>query len=205
MALFLDSALKAEVQRAHDLGFIEGVTTNPKLMAQTGQAPLEVLEELSDIFDGHIFYQVSADSPEGRIDEAWQAYETRPDRVVVKIPMTTENLRLIYVLSGVEIAMTGVYSVAQAYLAAEAGAHYIIPYVNRITRALGDGPALVAEMVQIVAGSDSEILAASLKSIPEAIQTLRAGANHISLPLALIEAMGDDPLTFQAIDEFKNA
>jgi transaldolase len=205
MALFLDSANPEDARRAQELGFIEGITTNPRLMAQTGRKGLEVLEELVEIFDGHVFYQVTAQTLEARLDEAWQAYEIRPDRVVIKIPAATENFGMIAKLPGVEIAITSVFSPAQAYLGVQAGVHYIIPYVNRATRLLGDGLALVGDLAQIVAGSETVILAASLKSVEEGLGALLAGAHHLTLPLELILAMGDHELSLQAIEEFKGA
>jgi transaldolase len=203
MALFLDSANPEDARRAQELGFIEGITTNPRLIAQTGRKGLEVLEELVEIFDGHVFYQVTAESVEARLDEAWQAYEIRPDRVVIKIPATTENFGMIAKLPGVEITITSVFSPAQAYLAVQADVHYIIPYVNRATRLLGDGLALVRNLAHIVAGSETAIIAASLKSVDEALGAFVAGAHHLTLPLELILAMGNHELSSQAIEEFK--
>jgi transaldolase len=203
LALFLDSASIEDAQRAQALGFIEGITTNPKLIAQTGRQSLDILADLVEIFDGHVFYQVTADTLEARVDEAWQAYEVRPDRVVIKVPTTTDNFALIAKLPGVDIAMTSIFSPTQAYLAAQAQAHYVIPYVNRATHLLGDGVGLLREVVEVVRGTDTQVLAASIKTIDEAMAAVRAGAQHLTLPMSLIEAMGNHELSFQAIEEFK--
>ncbi|MFP4321960.1 MAG: transaldolase family protein [Anaerolineales bacterium] len=200
MALFLQSAQAAEAQRAQALGFMEGITTTPALIAATGRPPLDVLGELVEIFDGHIFYQLVAPSLDARLDEAWEAYNVRPDRVIIKIPATIDNLSLIAKLPGVEVAMAGVYSAAQAYLAVQAEAHYVIPYIGHATQHLGDGLALVRVIRAVVEGSQTEIIAADMSTTDEALGALQAGAHHLALPLHLIEQMGNHHLTEQTIE-----
>ncbi len=204
MGVYLDSATPGDARRAQQLGFVEAITTNPTLIARTGRPGLEVLAELVEIFDGHVFYQVTAPTAEGRYDQAWEAHEIRPDKVVVKIPATVENLTMAARLidSGIECAITAVYSPAQAYLAAQVEATFAIPYVNRITRQLGDGLAVVRDVAQILQGTQTEVLAASLKTVDEVVATLLAGADHVTIPLDLILAMGEHELSRQAIEEF---
>ncbi len=206
MGIFLDSASPADATRAQELGFLEGVTTNPSLIAKTGRPGLDVLGELVEIVDGHVFYQVTADSVEARYDQAWEAHEVRPDKVFVKIPATTENVAMMVKLvqNGIECAVTAVASPAQAYLAAQANASFVAPYVNRLTRQLGDGLAIVRDIRAILAGTQTEILAASLKSVDEVVAAMLAGAHHVTLPLDLILAMGEHPFSQQVIEEFKN-
>lgn len=206
MGLYLDSADVEDARAVQALGFIEGVTTNPTLIAQTGRAPLEVLADLVEIVEGNVFYQLTSPTLEQRLDEAWEAYRIRPDRVVLKVPTTTENLALVAELSqDIECAMTAVFSPSQAYLARQAGAHFVAPYVNRATQLLGDGPGLVRAIRDVLAGSEVEIIAASIKSPEEAINTLRAGAHHLTMPLQIIQAMGEHELSRQAIAEFAEA
>lgn len=204
MGVYLDSATPGDARRAQQLGFVEAITTNPTLIARTGRPGLEVLAELVEIFDGHVFYQVAAPTAEGRYDQAWEAHEIRPDKVVIKIPATVENLTMAARLidSGIECAITAVYSPAQAYLAAQVEATFAIPYVNRITRQLGDGLAVVRDVAQILQGTQTEVLAASLKTVDEVVATLLAGADHVTIPLDLILAMGEHELSRQAIEEF---
>ncbi len=102
----------------------------------------------------------------------------------------------------VSCAVTGIYSPSQAVVAKEAGAKYAIAYVNRATRLLGDGVALVQQMASAVAGSSTEIMAASIKSPEEAVASLQAGANHLTLPLTMLQAMTTHELSLQTIDEF---
>jgi transaldolase len=203
VGVYLDSAHPSDARRAQQLGFVEAITTNPTLIARTGRPGLEVLAELVEIFDGHVFYQVTAPSVEGRYDQAWEAHEVRPDKVVIKIPATVENLTMAARLidAGIECAITAVYSPAQAYLAAQVEATFAIPYVNRITRQLGDGLAVVRDVAQVLRGTQTEVLAASLKTVDEVVATLLAGAQHVTIPLELILAMGEHELSRQAIEE----
>lgn len=204
MAVYLDSADINDAHRAQALGFVAAVTTNPTLIAKTGRPGLDVLRELVDVFDKHVFYQVTAGTVQARLDQAWEAHDIRPGRVVIKIPATTENLPLVAELTagGVECLLTAVASPAQVYLAAQVDARYVAPYVSRLTHHLGDGIAIVRDMARILAGTETEIVAASLKSIEEAVAVLLAGAHHITLPLDLILAMGEHELTRQAVAQF---
>jgi len=186
LALFLNTAHIDEAQYAEALGFIEGITT-----FETQSANLDTLTALVGVFDGHVFYQVTAPSLEARIDEAWQAYEVRPDRVVIAIPMNIENLGMISKLSGVDIALTGILSPAQAYLAAEAGAHYIIPNISTIAQSGTDVFVAMQEMTTIINRTETEILAMGIHAMSTALAVLRAGTHHLTLSLDLIRAMGN--------------
>jgi transaldolase len=201
VGVYLDSAQPGDAQRAQQLGFVEAITTNPTLIARTGRPGLEVLAELVEIFSGHVFYQVTAPTVEGRFDQAWEAHEVRPDKVVIQIPATIENLTMAARLidSGIECAITAVCSPAQAYLAAQVEATFAIPYVNRLTE---DGLAVVRDVAQILRGTQTEVLAAGLKTVDEVVATLLAGAQHVTIPLDLILAMGEHELSRQAIEEF---
>lgn len=204
MGIFLDSADLADAQRAQELGFLEGVTTNPALIAKTGRPGLDVLSDLVEIVSGHVFYQVTGATVEERYDQAWEAHEVRPDKVIVKIPATIENMAMMVrlVQNGIECAITAVASPAQAYLASQAQASFVAPYVNRLTRQYGDGLAIVRDIRAVLAGTSTEILAASLKSVDEVVAAMIAGAQHVTLPLDLILAMGEHEFTQQAIAEF---
>lgn len=204
MGVYLDSANPDDARRAQSLGLVEAVTTNPTLIARTGRPGLDVLSELVEIFDGHVFYQVTADTVEQRYDQAWEAHEIRPDKVIIKIPATTENIAMTSRLvdAGIECAVTAVASPAQAFLAAQAQASFVAPYVHRLTQHTGDGLAIVRDMAQLLAGTQTEILAASLKSVDEIVAVMLAGAHHVTVPLDLILAMGEHELSRKAIEEF---
>ena len=207
--LLLDSADVEAARRAAGLGFIRGVTTNPTLVAASGRPAEAVIPELADIVAGTVFYQLTAETPAAREAEARRFAQLRPGRVGIKVPTTTENLALVarLVADGMTCAMTAIFSPGQALLASEAGASFVIPYVNRTTRLYGDGPGLVREMRQVIdaGGSPMRILAASVKSPEEAVASLLAGAHDLTLPLAVIEALGEHPGSLAAIDEFRAA
>lgn len=186
-----------------ELGFIHGVTTNPILMARTGKEARQVIAELGEICPGPIFHQVAAGSTEEMLAEAKAFSTLLPQRLVVKVPCALEGLRLVSQI-GKEIpcAVTAIFTPAQTYLACQAGARYVIPYVNRLTRAGGDGPGLIKTMREIVSESKVEVLAASLKSPQEVVSALLSGAHHVTAPLKVIEKMAENNLTAEALAEF---
>ena len=207
--LLLDSADVVAARRAAGLGFVRGATTNPTLMAASGRSAEVVITELADILPGTIFYQVTAENLAAREAEARRMAVLRPGRIAIKVPTTTENLALVARLTrdGTTCAMTAIFSPAQTLLAVEAGAAFVIPYVNRTTRLCGDGPGLVHQMRLVIdaLGAPTKILAASVKSPDEAVAALLAGAHGLTLPLPVIEALGEHPGSIAAIEEFRAA
>ncbi len=207
MAFYLDSADINDVKQAMALGFVAGVTTNPSLVAKTKRPGLEVLKEILSLTNGKVWYQVTADDLTGRATQARQIFALAPERIQVKIGATTENIGLTAQLAkeGISITVTAVSSAAQAYLAAEAGAKYVAPYVNRLTRQLGDGVAILKDCVQVCQGSETRVIAASLKTPQEVVSVVLAGAHDVTIPLALIQEMGNHPLSDKAIEDFAKA
>ena len=208
MGLFLDSAKIEEVRQAVEFGYLAGVTTNPTIMAKAKGQPRDIIREISAISPGPVFYQVTAKTTAEREREGREFFGINPEKVVLKIPATTENLAVMARLSlDIPCAATAVYSGHQTLVACEAGARYVIPYVNRATRLLGDGYKLVAEMAAVLkaSGRSAEILAASIKSADEATQAMLAGANHLTLPLDILLSLGNHPLSDAAIEEFGRA
>ena len=206
MALYLDSANVNDARRAAELGFVFGITTNPNLIARSGRPAEDVIAKLCAAFPDTIFHQVT--SPPGpALDAEIARFRAISDQVAFKIPCTFAYLPVLRGLSqeNVTCAVTGVFGPAQAYVAAEAGARFVIPYVNRATRLCGDGPALVAEMAAILSDRSCEILAASIKSPTEAVDTLLAGAHHLTLPWELLAGLVGHRLTELAMDEFARA
>ncbi len=207
MALYLDSADINDVKQAMALGFVAGVTTNPALVAKTNRPGLEALKEILSLTSGKVWFQVTADDLDDRASQARQIFALAPQRLQVKIGATTENIGLTAQLAkeGIAITVTAVSSAAQAYLAAEAGAKYVAPYVNRLTRQLGDGVAILKDCVQVCRGSETRVIAASLKTPQEVISVLLAGAQDVTIPLSLILEMGNHPLSDEAIEDFAKA
>jgi transaldolase len=208
VAIMIDSAVVEEVKRAVELGYVSGVTTNPTIMAKARGEPKDIIRQICAISPGPVFYQVTARTVAEREREGREFFSIRPEKVVLKIPATTENMSLVARLSkDIPCAVTAVYSGHQTLVACEAGARYVIPYVNRATRLLGDGVMLVTEMAQVIALLETpvRIVAASIKSAAEATQALLAGADDLTLPLDVLLSLGNHPLSDEAIAEFNRA
>lgn len=203
MAFYLDSALVYEARVARDMGWVSGITTNPILLAQSEISPEETLRALLACTHGEIFYQLNAQDLEGMHAEAWVASQLLGKQLVLKIPATPVGFQAAARLSNfMPCAITAVFSPAQALLAVAAGARYVLPYVNRATKLLGDGMALVSEIAGVLVGSATEVLAASIKSPEEAVAAYRAGASHLTLPLKILQAMSEQELTGLSVAEF---
>ncbi len=203
MALYLDSAIVAEAKLVKEWGWVKGITTNPTLLAKSELSPEETLIQLKQMIKGEIYYQLMAQDFEGMVAEGNAAYEILGEQPVLKIPATTVGFQAVAYLSPqIPCSVTAIYSPSQAAVAMEAGAKYAIAYVNRATRLLGDGIALVKDMATVLAGSETKILAASIKSPQEAAATLQAGAYHLTLPLEILKAMTTHDLSEQTVAEF---
>ncbi|MEM1168065.1 MAG: transaldolase family protein [Cyanobacteria bacterium P01_H01_bin.35] len=203
MVLYLDSAIVTEARVARKFGWISGVTTNPMLLAKSDLSPEATLKELSEIVSGELYYQLTANNFDDMMAEAKAAAKLIGRKIVLKIPATATGFQAVSHLSReISCSVTGIYHPAQAVVAVETGAKYAIAYVHRATRLLGDGLKLVREMAKVVEGSGTEILAASIKSPDEAVATLLAGANHLTLPFSVLQAMTTHSLSEQTFKEF---
>jgi transaldolase len=201
--IYLDSAILEEAQIAVTMGWVKGITTNPTLLKQVDLSPEVCLQQLAAITPGELYYQLCATDFEGMVTEARQAAEIIGHNLVLKIPATELGFRVTaYLSTEIDCSVTAIYSPAQAAIAAEAGAKYAIAYVSRATRLLGDGLALVRSMSEILAYSNTKILAASLKSPAEAAATLQAGADHLTLPMPILMAMTTHELSEQTVADF---
>ena len=206
MSLYLDSANLDDVREAANLGFVRGATTNPKLLANAGHTDFyKAMEEICPLLPGTVFYQLITESLE-EMRQEYRVFRSVAPNLGIKIPCTLTGLQFAKEISRESIvAVTAVFSPAQAYLAGEAGARFVIPFVNRYTRLTGSGEELVSDIAIVLQGSRCQVLAASVKSAREAVGILQAGAQHISLPLAVIKEMSESPFTRTAIEEFNQA
>lgn len=208
MSIFVDSAIIDEVREGAASGLVAGVTTNPTLMAQADGPAEEVIRQICLLTSGPVFYQLTRQKPDEREAEARYFAAISPGQVVLKIPCTFSCLELTARLSrDIPCAVTAIFTPAQTLLALEAGARYVIPYVNRATRLTGDGLGLVRTMADMVARSarPAEVLAASLKTPDEVANAVLSGANHVTIPLAVIRAMAENEHSLAAIEEFDRA
>ncbi len=205
--LYLDSASVDDARRAAQMAYVRGITTNPKLMAESGCRPPEQLEALLEAFPGGpVFFQPG--SPERADKEMAEALRLGGGRVVAKLPAQARMFSLGIELAhaGVTVAYTAVYSPAQALVAASAGAAWVICYVDRAARLRPDLP-VVAPIAGALraAGSSVGVLAASIKSPEQAVESVMQGADAVTTGLAVLEALAYDPLTESAVDEFARA
>lgn len=201
--IYLDSALIEEAQTAVAMGWVKGITTNPTLLNKTNHSPEVCLKQLAAISPGELYYQLCATNFDEMVTEAKKAAEIVGDKLVLKIPATELGFRVTAHLSSkIDCSVTAIYSPAQAAIAQQAGAKYAIAYVNRATRLLGDGLALVREMSDILKNSNTKILAASIKSPEEAAATLQAGADRITVPMSILKAMTTHELSEKTVAEF---
>lgn len=203
MAIYVDTAIITEARLASQWGWVGGITTNPTLLAKSNLSPAVTLQELAQIIPGELYYQLTASDFDGMVAEGKAAFELIGQQTVLKIPATIPGFQAVAHLSPeIPCAVTAIYSPSQAVVSAAAGAKYAIAYVNRATRLLGDGFALVRDMANVLKNTNTEILAASIKSPAEAVQTLLAGAHHLTLPLDVLQAIALHELSQQTVDEF---
>ncbi|MEB3160227.1 MAG: transaldolase family protein [Synechocystis sp.] len=201
--IYLDSALIETAEKLTQLGWVKGITTNPTLLAQSPLSPPDTLQALAKLSPGELYYQLISTRYEEMVVEGRFAREVIGPQTVLKIPATPTGFQALATLSKeITCSVTAIYHPAQAAIASEAGAKYAIAYVNRATRLLGDGLALVNQMAQVLAHRPTEILAASIKSADEAAQALMAGADHLTLPWDILEAMAHHPLSEQTLLDF---
>ena len=210
MAVLLDSASLEDAATAAELGFVSGITTNPTLMARATTQPLPHLESLLTVFPhGPLCYQPTSSSVSETTDEARAAWSLAPERVVIKLPATLDAVRVATILAGdgVRCALTAVYSPAQALLAHEVGCVWVIPYVDRAARLSVGGLVVVDALAAILAAlqSSTRILAASLKSGPQVVDSILHGAHDITAPLDVLRGLAAHPLTESAVREFAQA
>ncbi|MGK7934307.1 MAG: transaldolase family protein [Xenococcaceae cyanobacterium] len=202
--IYLDSAIIKEAEIAKKWGWVKGITTNPTLLAKSNLSPEETLTKLAAITPGELYYQLCATDFDSMVTEARKAYELIGQKIVLKIPATGAGFKATaYLAKDITCSVTAIYSAAQAIVAKEAGAKYAIAYVNRATRLLGDGLALVQDMAKVLEDSETEILAASLKSSEEAAAAIKAGAEHITIPLFILQAMTTHELSAKTVEEFQ--
>ena len=207
MAILLDSASVDDAAAAAELGFVHGITTNPALMARETKEPLAHLERLlAALPSGPICYQPTRTSYADMNDETRAVAALAPDRVVAKLPATLDAIKLAAALTddGIRCAPTAVYSPAQALLAHEVGCAWVIPYVDRAARQSDGGLSVVDSLAAILKRlqSSTRILAASLKSAPQVVDSILHGAHDITAPLDVLVSLPAHPLTESAVREF---
>lgn len=209
MKFFIDTANLAQIKEAQDLGVLDGVTTNPSLMAKEGiKGQDNILKHYVDICNittGDVSAEVISTDFEGMVREGEMLADLHP-RIVVKIPMIKEGVKAIkyFADKGVKTNCTLVFSAGQALLAAKAGASYVSPFVGRLDDISQDGMDLIDDIRMIYDnyGYETEILAASVRHPLHIIQCAKLGADVITAPLSAITALLNHPLTDKGLAQF---
>lgn len=208
MRFFIDTANVDEIREANEMGIICGVTTNPSLIAKEGRDFNQVIAEIASIVDGPISGEVKATTTdvETMIKEAREIAKIHPN-MVVKIPMTSEGLKAVKVVTaeGIKTNVTLVFTSAQALLAARAGATYVSPFLGRLDDISMPGIDLIEDISEIFAmhDIDTQIIAASVRHAIHVIDCAKAGADIATVPYKVLMQMTKHPLTDQGIEKFK--
>lgn len=209
MKFFIDTANLNEIQEAHDMGVLDGVTTNPSLMAKegiTGQDNIiKHYKAICDIVDDNVSAEVIATEYDKMVEEGRELAKI-DDKIVVKIPMIRDGVKAISTLTeeGIRTNCTLIFNAGQAILAAKAGASYVSPFIGRLDDVCADGVALIEQIVQIYDnyGFETEILAASIRHNMHLIQCAEAGADVATCPLKVITGLLNHPLTDTGLEKF---
>lgn len=209
MKFFVDTANLAEIEEANSLGILDGVTTNPSLMAKEGIAGkkniLNHYVKICEMVDGPVSAEVIATDFKGMIREGEELADLH-ENIVVKVPMTVDGIKAIKYFSDhdIETNCTLIFSAAQAILAAKAGATFISPFIGRIEDTNWDGMQLIAQISGIysIQGYETEILAASIRTSRQIVQSAELGADVVTCPLSSIKGLFNHPLTDIGLEKF---
>jgi len=205
LKFYLDTGNVEEIKRIVKLGLVDGVTTNPSLIAKEGRVFKDVIKEIASIVSGPVSAEVVALDAEGMLKEAHEIAQWAPN-VVIKLPMTEAGLEATHQLAqeGIKTNVTLIFSVAQGLMAAKAGATYISPFVGRLDDIGVEGMKLVRELREVLDFHDmpTEIIAASIRSLGHLEAAALAGAHIATIPGSLLPSLWKHPLTDAGIERF---
>lgn len=205
MKFFIDTADVAEISALNELGLVDGVTTNPSLIAKSGRDMSEAIKEICDIVDGPVSAEVTATDVNGMLAEAAKL-RVIADNVTIKVPLTEAGIQACKALSddGASVNVTLCFSSAQAILAAKAGAAFISPFVGRLDDIGQDGMGLIEEICEIYDNYDfpTEVLVASVRHPMHVVDAARMGADVVTVPPGVLKQMFKHPLTDKGLQAF---
>ncbi|WP_438041165.1 fructose-6-phosphate aldolase [Sorangium sp. So ce128] len=205
MKVFIDSGDIAEIKEAQSMGAIDGVTTNPSLLAKAGKPTKRAIAEICEVVDGPISAEVVAVEKDAILREGRELAKIHRN-VVVKVPLIDEGLKAarIFASEGIKTNVTLCFSAAQALLAAKAGATYVSPFVGRVDDAAGDGMDLVLQVVTIFRnyGFSTQVLTASVRHPVHFVQAAMIGSHAVTMPLKVIKQLTKHPLTDVGLAQF---
>lgn len=206
MKFFVDTGDINEIRELAETGLLDGVTTNPSLIAKSGRNFIELIEEICELVNGPVSAEVAATDYETMMKEGLRLAKIA-DNVAVKVPLTPAGLRVCKALSdeGTMVNVTLCFSPAQAILAAKAGATFISPFVGRLDDLAQDGMQLIADIVQIYNNYpewETEVLVASVRHPMHIVQSAQLGAHVVTCPAAVIKQLYNHPLTDKGLAAF---
>jgi transaldolase len=206
MKFFLDTANIEEIERINQLGLVDGVTTNPTIIAKEGKDFETVIKEICKIVSGPVNAEVTSLDSEGMINEAREIHQWA-ENIVVKIPMTEAGLKAVHTISqeGIKTNVTLIFSAAQGLMAAKAGATYVSPFIGRLDDIASDGIQLVSNLREMFDnyGFDTEIIAASVRNLGHVEAAALAGSDIATIPGNLFPKLWSHPLTTNGIAQFE--
>ena len=205
MKFFIDTANIAEIKDAHSMGMLDGVTTNPSLIAKEGRVFEDIIKEICEIVDGPISAEVISTDYDGMIQEAKKLADIH-DNIVVKIPMTIDGIKATKTLTeeGIKTNVTLVFSPLQALMAAKAGATFVSPFVGRIDDISSDGMLLVEQIVEIYGNYafDTQVIVASVRNPLHVLDAGLIGADIATVPYSVLSRLAAHPLTDKGLKAF---
>ena len=205
MELFIDTAEIEEIKSLNITGLIDGVTTNPSLIAKSGRNIIETIAEICAEVSGPVSAEVTATDFDSMIKEG-RKLSAIADNVAIKVPLTFDGLRACKTFSdeGIMVNVTLCFSAAQAILAAKAGATFISPFIGRLDDIGADGMSLISEITEIyeIYGFETKVLAASIRSVQDIIDVSKLGADVATIPPKFLKAMYHHPLTDKGLADF---
>ena len=205
MKFFIDTANIDEIREAHSMGMVDGVTTNPSLIAKEGRDFEDIIKEICQIVDGPISAEVISTDTEGMIKEARHLAKVH-DNIVVKIPMIVDGLKATRRLAeeGIKINVTLAFSPLQALMAAKAGAAYISPFIGRLDDLSQEGLLLVEQIVEIYSNYafDTEIIVASIRNPLHVLESALMGADIATIPFSVLGKLAAHPMTDKGLKAF---
>ncbi len=205
MKFFIDTANITEIREGHNMGMVDGVTTNPSLISKEGRKFEELIKEICEIVDGPVSAEVISTETKGMIQEARKLAGLH-ENIVVKIPMTIDGMKATRVLTeeGIKTNVTLVFSPLQALMAAKAGATYVSPFVGRLDDISHEGMLLVEQIVEIYSNYafETEVIVASIRNPLHILESALMGADIATIPFSVLNKLAAHPLTDKGLKAF---
>jgi transaldolase len=205
MKFFIDTANLEQIREMQDLGIIDGVTTNPTLLAKEGADPIEQLKQICQIVDGPVSAEVVGLKTDEMVREARELAKLAPN-IVIKIPMTKDGIKAVKILEpeGIKTNVTLVFSQNQVLIAAKAGASYISPFIGRLMDNGQDEIDMLWESMEIIRAYEfeSEIIVASVRNTRHVVEAAKMGAHIATIPFAVLDKMFKHPNTDKGLEDF---